>query len=626
MEGNQDKAEYPSRLLILPTELLVYIVSFLGSVRDKVKLRYVSRTLRSVIETPSLWRKFEWPYYDDREKCCVNNLLKACGKYVRMVSFPDHVTPSKLMEMLQYCRGVTHLSLPVGTKLTSEELRKTVDNMGKLQYLSLHWEDTSIKPLLTGVHLKELTIHISKKPRIFQWLQDWAMKGFVPKNLSIVANVTSRFVLGLLDDWQYWNSKQSADHTAFLKFYVSIKVPLNLSTPLPVFQLQYGPSATLPFTSASQFGLLSGLKKDMLLLTDNTYDGKVVHKAAAVSSKMFQNSYDAKICCKVTDLKFVTHFDAAFCDAFNSNHLEQLSVACPNLQQLNLRNNADCLKQLQGLQSISHNCEKLQGLNLLGIPVINVESHIHLWETLCQMKLTHLAIELCVVKPAVNNDAYKQTLSGLFKKCLSLKVLTIHRRVCIECGKSDSNIFSSFPQFPVLTCCTLVNMVYHESVVQDLIRCKNLQYLHLSSYDCYPGSKPLSSGSFCSLQQVCLESHCTDITNTFMESVSAHGGLQHVILLVNSMTTDGIVILVKNSQMLITCRVVTVKTMDDEEYEIPTVKVLRTTLMERFPHRKLFTMGSYQVEQQHHGPFNDSLLEGTDFNNPLWTKPLYYLL
>jgi len=628
MEENQDRAEYLDRLLILPMELLLYIVSFLDSVRDKAKLRYVSRTFRNVIETPSLWREFQWSYYDYREEYCVKNLMKMCGKYVRVVSFPDHVTPSKLVEMLQYCCGVTHLSLPVRTKLTSEQLREIVECMTQLQSINLLWENASIKPLLTGVHLKELTIYTSKEPRIFQWLQDWAVEGFVPQNLSIVANVTSRFVLGLLVDWQNWSSKVPADHrgTALLNFYVSLKVPLNLAPPLPVFQLHYGPSATLPFISASQFGILSGLKKDMLLLTESNFNGKVVHKAVAVSSKMFQNSFDAKVCCKVTDLRLVTHFDVAFCDKFNSNHLEQLSVTCPNLQQLNLRNNTVCLKNLQGLQSIAQNCEKLQGINLLGVPVINIESHLLLWETICHMKLTHLAVELCVVRTAVNNYAYKQTLSGLFKKCLSLKVLTIHARVCKECGKSDSSIFSLFPHFPALASCTLVNMIYHESVVQNLTRCKNLQYLHLSSYDCYPGSKPLSSASICSLQQVCLESHCTDITSTFMETVSARGGLQHVILLVNSMTIDGIATLVKNSPMLITCRVVTIKTIDDEQYEIPTVKLLKMTLMERFSHRKLFTMGSYQVEQRHHGPFNDSLLEGTDFNNPLWTKPLYYLL
>jgi len=620
MKENQERLD---GLLTLPVELLVYIVSFLGAVRDKIKLRYVCRTLRSVVETPSLWCEFEWAYYDDREEYCVNSALKTSGKYVRRVSFPDHVTSTKLVEMLQHCSGVTHLILPVATKLTPEQLKKIVENMKHLQCLNLFWEDVSIKPLL--IHLKELTIHISKKPKLSQWIQDWAMEGFVPETLNIVSNVTPKFVLELLNDWQYWNSKLSPGHIAFLKFYAHIKVPLSLSPPLPVFQLQYGSKASLPFTSARQVGVLFGLKKDMLLLTDNIYGGKVMCKAVAVSNKVLQNSYDVQFCCKVPDLRFVTHFDAAYCDAFTPSHLEQLSISCPDLQQLNLRNNALCLKKLQGLRSIAHNCKKLQGLNLLGIPVINVESHLPLWETLCHMKLTHLAVELCMVKP-VMKESYKQTLAHLFEKCLSLKALTIYRKVCAQCGKSEKSVFSLFPHFPVLTSCTLINMIYHDSVVQDVIKCKNLQYLYLSSYDCYPESKPLSVASICSLRQVCLESYCTDITNTFMETLSAHGGLQHVILLVNSMSISGIATLVKNSPMLITCRIVTIKALDDKQNEIPTVEALKTALMERFSYRKLFTMGSYQVQQQHSGPFNDGLLEGTDFNCPLWTKPLYYLL
>ena len=52
-------------LLSLPTELLVYIISFLSSLSDKEKLRYVSRWMRCVIEgTPSLWKEFVWPDYD----------------------------------------------------------------------------------------------------------------------------------------------------------------------------------------------------------------------------------------------------------------------------------------------------------------------------------------------------------------------------------------------------------------------------------------------------------------------------------------------------------------------------------------------------------------------------------
>ena len=43
---------------------------------------------------------------------------------------------------------------------------------------------------------------------------------------------------------------------------------------------------------------------------------------------------------------------AAKCGFF-CEHLEQLAIACPNLQQLNLKENVNCLKSLQGLRAIA---------------------------------------------------------------------------------------------------------------------------------------------------------------------------------------------------------------------------------------------------------------------------------
>ena len=76
-------------------------------------------------------------------------------------------------------------------------------------------------------------------------------------------------------------------------------------------------------------------------------------------------------------------------DGFDSKHLEQLAVTCPNLQRLDVRNNKSCLNNLQGLQTITSSCHNLQGLNLLGIPVSEVEDQTQLWEILSDMKLTH---------------------------------------------------------------------------------------------------------------------------------------------------------------------------------------------------------------------------------------------
>ena len=96
-------------ILSLPVELLVYIISFLPTVRDKVKLRYVSRRLRVVSETPSLWRKFVWPCYDRREERCVMNVLKACGVHIKILVFPDHVTPSRIL--IRYVLGTVFFRL-----------------------------------------------------------------------------------------------------------------------------------------------------------------------------------------------------------------------------------------------------------------------------------------------------------------------------------------------------------------------------------------------------------------------------------------------------------------------------------------------------------------------------------
>ena len=98
------------------------------------------------------------------------------------------------------------------------------------------------------------------------WLQDWTENGFVPQNLSLVAQgISSRFLLyltqKLIGNWPQFNSRCSINHTATFRIYTNLNVPLNLIPPMPIVQLQYGPKVALPFTSASKFGIL-GLKTD----------------------------------------------------------------------------------------------------------------------------------------------------------------------------------------------------------------------------------------------------------------------------------------------------------------------------------------------------------------------------
>ena len=77
-----------SRLVELPIELLVYIFSLLPTSRDIVRLRYVSRKIRSISETSTLWKNFLWPWYDSREETSVNEVLKTCGTHIKRLTFP----------------------------------------------------------------------------------------------------------------------------------------------------------------------------------------------------------------------------------------------------------------------------------------------------------------------------------------------------------------------------------------------------------------------------------------------------------------------------------------------------------------------------------------------------------
>ena len=114
----------------------------------------------------------------------------------------------------------------------------------------------------------------------------------------------------------------------------------------------------------------------------------------------------------------VTHFDLVQCSSFCSGHLEQLAIACPNLQRLNLQDCYFCFDSLQGLQAIASHCHNLQGLNLLGILCVSkVEDQTRLWEILSNMKLTHLEVEYCVLRSKAAN---KEKLICLHQKCWTI--------------------------------------------------------------------------------------------------------------------------------------------------------------------------------------------------------------
>ena len=54
------------------------------------------------------------------------------------------------------------------------------------------------------------------------------------------------------------------------------------------------------------------------------------------------------------------------------------------------------------------------------------------------------------------------------------------------------------------------------------------------------------------LQQLCIDSCDFDVCNTFMENISSHGDLVHILLHVKFVTAQGVATLVKNSPKLLT--------------------------------------------------------------------------
>ena len=103
----------------LPTEMLLKILSYLPT-RDKITMRYVSRRLRHVSQTPSLWKELVWPDYEPRHVRQVSDILRTYGEHMRRILCPAHVctAPIKVLEMARCCTKVIHLSLSKTTELS----------------------------------------------------------------------------------------------------------------------------------------------------------------------------------------------------------------------------------------------------------------------------------------------------------------------------------------------------------------------------------------------------------------------------------------------------------------------------------------------------------------------------
>ncbi|XP_065908495.1 uncharacterized protein [Dysidea avara] len=618
MDQDRDKSHVESlvNLLTLPTELLVYIISFLSSLHDRVKLRYVSRWLRYVIEgTPSLWREFVWPYYDSSEECSVKEVLKVCGQHIKMLSFPySKVTLTRLVEMLQYCSNVQHLSLP-STKLDPEQLRMTIHHMGCLQTLELKVDnDSDIKQLFLNTgQLRELTIILNRcrfdlPPKLFKY---WKESQFKPPSFNVISSTDYSSTEKLVNYATQFTTIPTGTTANFRLYNRPRKLPLNLFHTLPYYQLQVEGSGqvTIPCVKLSDFGIL-GLDNDVALMTDCQCGGRTLCMVMYLERHqthdyIVDKTMDYRIG-RFGNLSCVTHFDLSCCFSLRSGHLEQLAVACPNLQRLNLQGCYHCLESLQGLQTIASHCHNLQGLNLFGICTCvskaeDRSNQTRLWEILSNMKLIHLGVEFCVLRLEAAN---KEKLICLYQKCWTIRGIQ-----CSDCDCEHEEDTLMLSYFPSLNYCYLY-LVYQSSptIVKDVIsNCTELKVfycvrLHLS----------LNLSHNHNLQQLYIDSPCTDVPDHFMTSVSAHGGLEHVFLSIGYLTFEGITSLVRNSPKLMTLYLC-VNHVDGnmENYNIPPKNM--------FWNRKLFTAGHRMIDVDEFANLAALWEQGMDLL-PLWRR------
>ena len=583
-------------LVNLPVEILFYILSFL-STRDKISMRYVSQKFHHISETPLLWKEFIWPDWEPRHVCSVSNILKACGEHVRRIFFPAHVEPTKILEMVHCCAKATKLSLAYGTQLHLNHLKEILLTMRHLQVLDVSASGIFIKDLfeVIGTHVKELKLRIIGRDarHTLKNIQRWAKGGnALPSTINIITQVTDYMVY---KQFKFWWKSSFKMFSFKIGLYDSAKVPMNLHPSMPLIKLQFGAGSTFPFIKLSSYGILD-LEEEVLLVTDYDHYGKNKHTLAIGFVDFCYKFEEGDLNFSIGNLHSVTYVNFSYAEVY-SNHLEQLAVACPNLQRLNLKDVDNCLESLQGLRAIVQMCHSLQGLNLAGISVSFVESYLLFWELLSSAKkLTHLAIELCMLIPGDRDDANKQKLISMLRSCVSLQALEVNRHdwgvICIECAQEDAScaedfLFSHFPsllyaRLTLTDCITALNYT--------IANCHRLQYLCFEND--FTNDMPLPLPKSCHLQQVCIQAWSTDLSSPFTNDLSVHGELECVVLFVNSITISAITTLINNSPNLVLLYTVTKQPLCDEDGNRLKQKDYVGAVSKAFSCHKLFTAGS----------------------------------
>ena len=633
---NEDDMYHSKCLGDLPTELLVKIVSYL-STRDRIVMRYVCRKLQEVSEVPFFWKEFVWPY----EPChvsSVTDILKRCGEHTRRIRFPAHVTSTNTLEIANSCTKVTHLSLSRGIQLTLGDLQEILHTMTELEQMNIfiptkfnHLEERTkfIEGLLKAVYVatvRELKLQTENAAHTLSSIKVWALNGNpLPSIVNIVTCISDKEFLEDITSvfhslWSNSNSELSAFEVGL---YDDKRIPMH-PFPAPLINVKVGPVTTPPLVRFADHGMV-GLQNDIFFISEYDYCGTVRYtinpfKYSPIITESHFNSSSHSHSFSCIDLSRTN-----VC----SNHLEQLAVACPNLQRLNLKDNVNCLQDIQGLRAVVSICQNLEGLNLAGISVSPVESCLLLWKLLSSLKkLTHLAINLCILKPRDLDDASKHKLIDIITSCCSLQILEMHchfnrlrgqfgqfvKRYENCCSVESGNEDFLFSHFPSLTHCRMYDF-QSSGFKYAIANCHKLKSLYeKNAYEV--GLLSLSNN--CHLQQLYMKSSTCGLTDKFVEVISAHGGLECIVLYVNSITISGIITLINNSPNLILLRIIMrMPLYCDDRSQVDYTDRIKNM----FSYRKLFVIGNFEVCCVHDysskvSP-NDITLLDTELNS-LW--------
>ena len=266
--------------------------------------------------------------------------------------------------------------------------------------------------------MKELTLRYDYRVDSLENLLAWVKQqgDSLPSVINLYApNISLLFEGQLLQFWSTWSSKLPSFEVGL---YNIRRVPINLYPSIPLMKLQFGPVATPPLIKLSDHGIL-GLQSDAFHFTDYDHYGEVRHSITAQYYGLYTVKEQHFNC--ISNLYSVSNVILC-CVNIYPGHLEQLAIACPNLERINLMHATNCLQSLKGLYAIVDKCKNLQGIN---VPISCVEGNLLLWELLSSAeKLTHLAIDVSTLTHHGNCDNVdQQKLIGLLKSCGNLKHL-----------------------------------------------------------------------------------------------------------------------------------------------------------------------------------------------------------